>query len=182
MNYLIHFFLVHFLADYPFQPGALVKLKKERYLGVLIHTLIHVLILLVVFFPLLHFKEIWIAIILVFVTHNIIDQTKITLNKKYPNQTLSLYITDQVIHLAILTGIAYYVGNPTTNLTGKWLELYTNQCLLSYLLVLVLVTYFYDVSRYFVLKKPTPYKRDYRTMMINAMIVSVAYGLYWIFY
>ena len=76
MNFLIHFYLTHFLSDYPFQSTALVKLKQERYLGVFIHSSVHLVSMLVILSPLLHNVRTWYAIAIVYITHNIIDQTK----------------------------------------------------------------------------------------------------------
>ena len=180
MTLILHFFLVHFLADYPFQPGALVKLKKKSYLGVLIHCLIHVATLIVVLYPFLHLKKIWIAIAIVFVTHNIIDQAKVVLDKKYPKCRLHLYLLDQITHLTILTGVAYYVGNVSV----QDCVIYSDPSIILYVLTLVLTTYFYDVTVFFIKsrKKPEQYKRNYKLMLWNVFIVSIAFAVYWLAY
>lgn len=183
MNFLIHFYLYHFLADYPFQNGKLVKLKQERFLGVFLHTGIHLITMLVLLAPLLHIKEVQVAIAVIYITHNIIDQIKVSLDKANPKHARLLYFLDQFAHWSIIYFSARYIGEVSAQLSGRALELYTNNTLFMYLLVMVLSTYFYDVSRYFVkLRMNKPFKRDYGTMLRNGLIVTVAFGVYWVAY
>lgn len=182
MNLLIHLYLVHFLADYPLQPNKLIALKKKSYFGVLLHCLVHLTVLVAVLSPFLHLKEVWMGIAVIFITHNIIDQTKITLDKKYPKLRLHLYVIDQLFHLSIVSGVAYYIGYIKPNTHLPILDLYFDTTFVTYILALALVTYFYDVTRYFIQirKKFRPYKRDYKTIIINAFIVSIAFAIYWL--
>lgn len=183
MNFLVHFYLYHFLADYPFQSGKLVRLKQKRFLGVFLHTGIHLITMLVLLFPLLHIKEVQYGIAVIYITHNIIDQIKVALDKANPKYARLLYFLDQFAHWTIIYFSARYIGDVTPELTGQALSLYTNNTLFLYLLVLVLSTYFYDVSRYFVLlKMDKPFKRDYKTMIRNGIIVTIAFGIYWLAY
>ncbi len=183
MNFLIHFYLYHFLADYPFQNGKLVKLKQERFLGVFLHTGIHLVTMLVLLFPLLHIKEVQMGIAVIYITHNIIDQIKVSLDKANPKHARLLYFLDQIAHWTIIYFSARFIGEVSPNLSGQFLELYTNNTLFLYLLVLVLSTYFFDVTRYFVkLQMHKPFKRDYKMMIKNAVIVTVAFGIYWLAY
>ena len=187
MNLILYFYLIHFLADYPFQPNSLVQMKKRGYWGVLIHCIIHLIVLVVILMPFLNTIEVWIGIGIIFGTHNIIDQAKVYLDKKYPKQSFLLYFLDQAVHLIIITGVALYVLNIMPNFPNDYLlaPYYINQSIILYLLILVLVTYFYDVTRYFVLKnfwkkKVASYKRNYQTMLWNVLITTVAFGVYWL--
>lgn len=183
MSFLIHFYLYHFLSDYPFQSSALVKLKQERFLGVFLHTGIHLVTMLVLFFPLLHIQEVQYGIAFIYITHNIIDQIKVSLDKANPKHARLLYFLDQFAHWTIIYFTASYIGKVSPELSGQALALYTSDTLFLYLLVLVLSTYFYDVTRYFVLLKMNkPFKRDYKTMLRNAVIVTIAFGIYWVGY
>ena len=85
--------------------------------------------------------------------------------------------------MLIVTACSYYVGPLSPKyLTGMPLALYSSQSVVLYLLILMLVTYFYDVTRYFVKQeyKKRPFKRDWRTMGINAGIVTIAFAVYWL--
>jgi len=183
MSLIIYFYIAHFLSDYPFQSGKLVKFKQEHYFGVLLHSSVHLASLLVLLMPVLHDKRIWSAIALVYITHNIIDQTKVKLDKENPKHARLLYFLDQFLHWGILY-VAFKISEGAIpSLTGKALEIYTNETLWLYILVLVITTYFYDVTRYFVkLQMKNPFKRDYKTMLRNAVIVTVAFGVYYLAY
>ena len=181
MNLLFHLFLTHFIADFPLQPNKLVQYKKKTFKGVFLHCLIHLAVLIIILIPFLHLKSVWIGIGVIFVTHNIIDQSKITLDKKNPRLTLPLYLLDQILHLLVIAIVAYYIGVVTPNLP-EWMSFYTDRSIVLYILILVLVTYFYDVTRYFIRsrKKKIKYKRDYMMMLRNVFIVSIAFALYWL--
>lgn len=177
MEYIFHFLLAHFLADYPFQWGALVKLKNKRYLGVFIHSTIHLFFMLLILAPLLHEIEVQISIAAIYVTHNLIDQAKVRLDKKDPKRHRMYYFLDQLSHWSIIVSLVWYMAPVTPNLEGQWLDLYTNKVLWFYLLSMVVMTYFYDVSRYFVTLKSTKldYKRDHRLILQNAVLVTLAF-------
>ncbi len=183
MNLLFYFLLIHFLADYPLQSNALIKLKVKSYLGVFLHCCIHLALLILILFPFLHLQNVWIGIGVIFITHNIIDFIKIKLDKKYPNRRLIHYAIDQITHLAIISFIAIiYLKNISPRFTGGFMDFYLDQSVVLYALILVLVTYFYDVTRYFICsrKKKIKYKRDYMMMLRNVFIVSIAFAVYWI--
>ncbi len=182
MNPILHLLLSHFVSDYPLQSNRLVKFKIKTFWGVVLHCLINLAVLIIVLFPFLRIKNVWIVIGTIFVTHLIIDEIKIILDKKYPGRRLVHYFIDQIIHVAIIACFAVYLTPiPFVSSTGI-MSLYYDQSFVSYILILVLVTYFYDITRHFVLtrKAPAPYKRDYRMMLQNAFIVSIAFAVYWI--
>jgi hypothetical protein len=181
MSPLFHLFLTHFLADYPLQPDKLVRLKKKSYMGIFLHSLIHLAVLVVILLPFLHVKNLLIGAGIIFVTHTIIDQSKISLEKKYKKLRLPLYLFDQALHLVIIALVAYWVGVPAPQLPAEWMWFYTDRSIILYVLILVLTTYFYDITRHFVRtrKAAKPYVRDYRMMLWNAFIVSIAFAIYW---
>lgn len=185
MTLFLYLYLIHFLADYAFQTSALVKYKTDHFLGVILHTTVHLVALLVVLSPFMPNGRLLSVIAIIYVTHIMMDQSKVTLNKAHDKYIRLFYFLDQAAHLSIATACAYWLGPlMPKHLGGTALALYTNQMLVLYLLTLVLSTYFYDVTCYFVrqeyLKKP--YIRDYRTMLMNAGIVTVAFGVYWLVY
>ncbi len=184
MTLYLYFYLVHFLADYPLQSFKLVQYKRRSFLGVLIHSTVHLLTLLIFLFPFLPNAKLIFAILIVYITHNIIDQTKVTLNKSHPQYRRFLYFLDQTLHCSIITTCVYFVGSLQPKYLSEWfLKIYSNQSVILYLLTLVLTTYFLDVSRHFISKNSEiedPFKRDYITMTINALIVTVLFIVYWV--
>lgn len=182
MSLFILLYFIHFLADYTFQWTALVKYKSDHFLGVLLHSTIHLVTHMVILAPFLYNKKVWLAIAVIYLAHIGLDQSKMELNKADPKHIKLFYFVDQAIHLTVISVCAWFAGKPEPHyLTGWALDLYTNQSIALYLLALALCTYFYDVSRYFVRMKTLneEYLRDYKTMLMNAGLVTVAFGIYW---
>jgi len=184
MNYLLYFYLAHFLSDYPLQPSALVKFKQKRFLGVFIHSTVHLVMMLIILAPFLYNPRVLLAIVAIYISHNIIDQTKVSADKTDPKKARLNYFLDQMAHWSAILVSVWCAGTLTPHLSGRMLELYSNQTIFLFLLILVLSTYFFDVTRYFVRLKmfKEEFKRDYTAMLINAGIVIVAFGLYWAAY
>ncbi len=182
MNLILYLYLVHFLADYTFQSSSLVKYKSEHFLGVLIHSTVHLLTLSIILGPFLPENKVYVAIAVIYLTHIAIDQTKVMLNRAYPKRIRMFYFLDQLVHMIIITACALYIGPLSPKyLTGMALEVYSNQYVILYLLTLVLATYFFDVSKYFIRKqyKKKGFKRDWPQMGINAGIITLVFAILW---
>ncbi len=182
MNILLHLILAHFLADYPFQWNWLAKYKQKHPLGILIHSFTHFVVSLILTIPFLYMGKVWLGILFIFVTHTGLDQLKIYLGKNTKWNPFLLYVSDQLAHLLVIWGVVVYWGVLAPLWPGEWLKYYFNDSILSFALILTLVTYFYDVSRwtYLNMRKKQPYKRDYKMMIRNALIVVIAFTVYWI--
>jgi len=184
MYLTLHLILSHFLADYPMQPGKLVKFKFKSVYGVFVHAVVQLIVLLIILFPFIYSNKAFIAIGIIFITHGIIDFVKIYFDKKYKKlNKLLLYILDQSLHLSIILILSYaYIGKIIPSMTGWWVKYFTDNSVISFVLILTLVTYFYDVTKWTYLNsvKPMPYKRDYKMMARNAIIVVIAFLLYWL--
>lgn len=96
-------FISHLIADFLLQPTWLANWKQKNIAGIILHALIHCLVLVFLLFP--NRFSVFLAIVLIGGLHGIIDYLKIRFQKN--NGTLSLaFVVDQVLHLAVLTGIA----------------------------------------------------------------------------
>ncbi len=178
-----HLILTHFLADYPFQPGRLVKYKYKSAWGVLIHTAIHLAIICLVVLPFLHESRVVWVVLIIFITHNLIDYTKVTLDKKKMVNSFVLYLADQITHLLVVLSVAFWlIKDVHPWLTGPWFRYYSDVGIVNYLTVLVLATFFFDVTKwaYENSKKKKPYKRDWGLMLKNAVAVTVVFAGYFI--
>jgi hypothetical protein len=181
MSPLVYLFLGHFIADYLFQPGILVAYKKNNFLGILIHGFIHLGVNLMLLSPFLGSKKVLQGILALFVIHMIFDQAKISLQKAHPHwNRFWVYFNDQLAHFIsiVVIGIGF-MGYTDAVMKEPFLSFYTNEALLVYLLSLVLTTYFWDVTRwtYENVKKERPYQRDYKMMLQNAALLTVALAL-----
>lgn len=94
------FFLAHILGDFILQPHKWVNdraEKKHRSLYLYLHALVHGLLLVAI----LGFdKTYWMGIVIVVVTHFLIDLTKVSIDTKQHSRLL--FAVDQIAHLAII--------------------------------------------------------------------------------
>ncbi|WP_452223541.1 DUF3307 domain-containing protein [Lacinutrix chionoecetis] len=112
MLFFIKLVLAHLIGDFVLQPKKWIEHKfdkkhKSKYLY--FHILIHFLALVLVLQA--NFKDYWLGIIIITVSHYIIDLLKLHINNA--KNTRWLFFADQLAHVLILvlvTGI--YFGNP----------------------------------------------------------------------
>lgn len=183
MNPLLYLILAHFLADFPFQPNRLVVYKQTHFSGVLIHSLTHLVTSAVLMLPYLKNSTVWVGIFLIFLLHNAIDQIKILANRRKGVNKFVTYILDQIGHLAGIALISIYlIGILEPPFMGVGSEFYLDSSFVLYLLILVICTYFFDVTRwtYRNNQKAQPYQRDYALISRNAIITTLAFVIYWL--
>lgn len=184
MEVILYLFLAHFLADYPFQPGWLVVYKKKSFLGVVLHSLVHLVFAVLILFPFWSQWEMWVSVAIIFVTHVAIDQSKVTLEKHYPHSKyFGLYLLDQLSHLLVISFVSlFFMGDWVISISGSVAQYYSDRTIIHFVLILILSTYVYDITSWTYLnsKKPHPYKRKYSMMARNALIVIIAFVMYWI--
>ncbi|MHA6281082.1 DUF3307 domain-containing protein [Salinimicrobium sp. CAU 1759] len=95
----------HLLGDFLLQPDSWVTQKRQKkYRSPLLyaHIGIHALAMLVLFE--FHIQY-WIGIIIILITHLLIDLTKLYLEDHYKNTRL--FVLDQTTHLLVLAGVIY---------------------------------------------------------------------------
>ncbi|WKD84791.1 hypothetical protein KCTC32516_00125 [Polaribacter huanghezhanensis] len=102
----IKFILAHLAGDFLFQTDKWIEDKNEKkhkssYLYW--HLLIHFILLL---FTLQFDFHYWVGIVIIIVSHYIIDLLKLNLNKKMNSQ--ALFFTDQVLHFIVILGVVHY--------------------------------------------------------------------------
>jgi len=184
MELITYFLLAHFIGDYPLQNGKIVEFKHRNFGGILLHTGIHLALLLLLFYPMLHIPEIQWSIGIIFVTHVLIDSAKVYFDNHYPTwHPLILYLLDQLFHWGIILIVSWFI------IGGLTLEHdFLPKEVTCFLLISIIVTYFYDVTRWFYqkqnIKKKTyyPYRRNYKMMIRNFLIVCVAFSVYYFYY
>lgn len=98
--------IAHLIGDFTFQPDTWVKdkkLKKQKSKFLYLHLCVHALALLV----LLEFElKYWPILIVVILSHFIIDLLKLKLENN-SNPRL-LFVLDQIAHLSVIAGLVYW--------------------------------------------------------------------------
>ncbi|MBI5422096.1 DUF3307 domain-containing protein [Candidatus Peregrinibacteria bacterium] len=183
MDITLHLILAHFLADYPLQSDGMVAYKSKHFAGIVLHSLMHVLTSVLLGLPFVLQPNFWWAIGTMFVTHNVLDQGKVLIHRNFKKANRFLfYVLDQIGHMVVIVGSSWvWLRGLSPDFGGGWLRMYQDLSLVNFFLILILATYFYDVSRwtYRSSKKPQPYVRDWRMMGRNTLIVAVGFIVYW---
>ena len=111
MDILKLLLIAHLIGDFFLQPVKLVEQKKNSIKGLIIHTLIYTLMIVLV---LLLFGNIWEIIfwtLFILVSHSLIDYFRIKFTKKFNNNDFSFwsFIIDQFIHVLLLVTISLVI-------------------------------------------------------------------------
>ena len=91
------------------QTNQIFKVKMNTEWGVLIHTLIVLLFSIFFAFPYLEDPKVIIILLVIFLSHTVIDKLKMEHSKKTKNQSKSIGILllDQALHLIIIAVLAF---------------------------------------------------------------------------
>ncbi|WP_417601369.1 DUF3307 domain-containing protein [Owenweeksia hongkongensis] len=120
MTFFLTILLAHLLGDFGLQPAKWVKDKmqrKHRSPKLYFHIGIHALLLLV----LLSFDfQYWLGILIIVVSHLLIDILKINLQGKYNSRLL--FFGDQFLHILVLIGVTQIYFPDFINLASFWSE------------------------------------------------------------
>lgn len=147
----LYLVLGHLAADFILQPHSLVKLKEKSFTGVIAHACVHLLISMLFLLPFFNNPIVWIAILIITVSHAIIDQGKISLQLR-TDQYLYPFALDQFFHFSVIFAVilALKLQNLQIPDIGQtWIAtLYGNQNFPIFLMILVFVTSVYDIMRF----------------------------------
>jgi Protein of unknown function (DUF3307) len=133
MILLIKLLIAHFIGDFFLQPEKWVKEKEQKKLKspkLYLHIIIHVLITSLILWNI----SLWPIVIIIGVSHFIIDATKLLIQKE--NTKRLLFFIDQLLHVAVIFLCFYLFTETTFNING----LVTESNLLLLVCVLFLTT------------------------------------------
>ena len=99
--------LAHIIADFPMQTSQIFKVKTNTEWGVLIHTLIVLIFSIFFAFPYLEDPKVIIILLVIFLSHTVIDKLKMEYSKKTKNQGIRILLLDQTLHIAIIAVLAF---------------------------------------------------------------------------
>jgi len=99
--------LAHIIADFPMQTNQIFKVKTNTEWGVLIHTLIVLIFSIFFAFPYLEDPKVIIILLVIFLSHTVIDKLKMEYSKKIKNQSIRILLLDQALHIAIIAVLTF---------------------------------------------------------------------------
>lgn len=101
MNLVAALLLGHLIADFPLQTPWIYRFKTESWLGVLLHSAIHVLVTALLISPLTSTIPL---LLLLGILHFITDYTKVHIGA---NQQTPGFLIDQFVHIGVLIFLAH---------------------------------------------------------------------------
>ena len=109
LDLTIKLFIAHVIGDFVLQPNSWIEDKKSKKFKskyLYLHALVHFISLITV----LEFNgSYWLSILIIVVSHLIIDLLKLNLEKKINSRLL--FTLDQLLHLSVI-GVVVYFYNP----------------------------------------------------------------------
>jgi len=125
--------LAHIIADFPMQTKQIFKIKTDTEWGVLFHTLIVLIFSILFAFPYLEDPKVIIILLVIFLSHTVIDKLKMEYSKKTNNQSIKILLFDQFLHIAIIAVLtfnftkSYLLSSPFNSVFSNHLiDIYNN--------------------------------------------------------
>lgn len=107
---MIVFLLAHILSDFYFQSESMARKKDVWFKYLVLHSIVYGLVtLIIVKLICINFENIYLSIIIF--SHFLVDAIKYLLkkNKFIKEHQKNIFIIDQVIHIAILIAVSYFM-------------------------------------------------------------------------
>ncbi|MEA1939648.1 MAG: DUF3307 domain-containing protein [Candidatus Caldatribacteriota bacterium] len=152
MSLFYRLILAHMIADFPLQTKQIFNIKMNTKWGVLLHSSIVLLFSILLSFPYLENSRVILIIIIVFVTHTIIDKIKLDYSKKTSNQGIKIFLIDQFLHISIIAALTinftktYLITSPFSNtLLNYLIDVYNNDILIIYMIGYIASVFFIPI-------------------------------------
>lgn len=142
--------LSHLTGDYPLQTNWVYFRKTKGLVGGLWHASILTLCYLFFLAPYLADDRVKLGIAIIMLIHYFQDYLKIRFYDDPHKPAFAGYITDQILHLLAFGAVGLSAAN-FANLqiySGSWVEFWNQPTFALYLILLILVTFFWEVTRY----------------------------------
>ena len=157
--------LAHVIADFPLQTKQIFKVKMNTEWGVILHTLI-VLIFSVLFtFPYLEKPKVIAILLIIFLSHTIIDKIKLKHSKRINNQSPKIFIIDQFLHISIIAILTFNFTEKVL-LTSPFnivfltylIHLYNNDIFIISLIGYIITVFFIPILLIYIKEEDALYK------------------------
>ncbi len=180
-SYLI---LAHLLGDFVLQNSLLVRMKYKGYLGLIIHSSIHAVLIFLVLLP-IYLSNIEILLygsLFIGIIHFFIDYTKVSFTKRSPKKQTTAFIIDQLVHILTLV-IAFFILSSKSLIVPNttFYEIYTNTSLIVFLILLIFLYSVVEVYKYQKINskdKTAKFKINKQEAHKRVYILTLMYVLY----
>jgi len=157
--------LAHIIADFPLQTNQIFKVKTNTEWGVLIHTLIVLIFSILFAFPYLEAPKVIIILLVIFLSHTVIDKLKMEYSKKTKNQSIRILLLDQALHIAIIAVLtfnfteSYLLSSPFNSAFLNYLiDIYNSDIFIVSLIGYIATIFFIPVLLIFIKEEHISYE------------------------
>ena len=144
--------LAHIIADFFLQTDQIFKIKMNTKWGVIPHTIIVLIFSIFFAFPYLKSPKVIVILLIIFISHTIIDKLKMEYSKRTNNQSLKIFLIDQVLHISIIALLTFKFTEkvlltcPFYNVFLSYLiDLYNNDILITSLIGYIASVFFIPI-------------------------------------
>lgn len=189
---LLKLLIAHFLGDFVLQSNELIKAKYESWKGTLKHALIVTSVAAATLFAYLGDPRTYLLLGLLAGTHFVQDVNKVIFDKYYnPKRSPLPFFADQAMHLFVLWVLVTLYSDLSRFELPNWVNAwYESPMVLTCILLVILVTYTFDITVYQFKRKKQPkepYHPDYKHMLgrllafgVSLLVLFVLNRLGWI--
>ena len=163
MSLFYRLLLAHLIADFPLQTSQIFKIKMNTQWGVILHTLIVLIFSIFFAFPYLEDPKVIIVLLVIFLSHTVIDKLKMEYSKKTKNQSIRALLLDQALHIAIIAVLtfnfteSYLLSSPFNNAFLNYLiHLYNNDIFIISLIGYILSIFFIPILLIYIKEEGIP--------------------------
>jgi len=149
--------LAHIIADFPLQTKQIFNIKMNTEWGVILHTTIVLIFSILFTFPYLENTKVIAVLLIIFLSHTVIDKLKLKYSKRTSNQSLKLFLIDQILHISIIALLTFsftekvLLTSPFNNVLLSYLiHLYNNDILIINLIGYIISVFFIPVLLIFI--------------------------------
>lgn len=180
--------LAHFIADFPLQFTKLFRLKTESIKGIILHGSVFGIAAVVFSVPYLASFKMGVFIIFLLVFHIFTDWLKIKLIHHYKNDSIALFMLDQVMHIAAIAVVIFLNFSPIEASSSFFYRFYSNDLIVISCIFYILSTFAATVIIYYLKKTYVhsnisfPIKGKYYDIMERGLVTTLIIlpGYFWL--
>ncbi len=92
--------LAHMLGEFPLQTTKISEFKQRKFVGIIFHSVIYTLIILIFSLPCI--AKFWPFIIIIGVTHILIEQARVSVIRYLKKDNLWIFLIKQILHIVVI--------------------------------------------------------------------------------
>jgi hypothetical protein len=159
--------LAHVIADFPLQTKQIFNIKMNTEWGVILHTFIVLIFSILFTFPYLENLKVIAVLLIIFLSHTVIDKLKQKYSKKAntPTPNLKIFLLDQVLHLSIIAVLTFkftekiLLISPFNNVFISYLiHLYNSDIFIISLIGYIITVFFIPILLIYIKEEDVPFK------------------------